>query len=256
MAVMKWLKCLCIVILSLLCMFSSCPPKVYTPPTRLWAGETPAPLEKNKQAVGVNSGAHTSSLGPWGGIGLIGTSGSLFYRRGVTDNLEIGADIGLLNLNPAGEDPDVNPLAGSLRLAVKYSPTRYHKFASARLGAGLGTSGAGQYCSFDGGINLGWETVWATPLANFGGFLSVPFNAEMINFSKTDSAHSEFYADRAEVTYGFDAAAGIKIRLVQPKTHTLVPSLLIMAGLAVLDTRYYEDPETFFSFGGGLEFSF
>ncbi len=259
---MKWLKCLCIAILSLFCTFSSCPPKVYTPPTRLWPGETPAPLAKKQQAIGVNTGAHTVGAGGWGpGLELMGASGALYYRRGLTDNLEIGADIGMLNLKPAGYAPDVNPFAGSLRLAVKYSPAQFHRFASVRLGAGAGTSGAGQYCSFDGGINLGWETVWVTPFVNCGGFLSIPFNARIIHFEVTDSANSVFYADRPEVTYGFDAGAGLKIHLVSPKKFAqkekqkLTPSIMLMAALTVLDTRYH-DPETLFSFGGGMEFSF
>ncbi|MBN1577571.1 MAG: hypothetical protein JW913_13515, partial [Chitinispirillaceae bacterium] len=173
---MKWLKLLMFLTICFFCTFSSCPPKVYTPPARLWIDDTPSPLNKAQQAAGIHGGAHANiSIGPFSsGSEIVGTSGEVFYRRGLTDNFEIRADGGLLNLGLVGESADVNPLAGNLHLQTKYSPPGFHRFASLRLGAGAGFSEAATYCSFDGGINLGWETEYITPFISPGVFVSLP----------------------------------------------------------------------------------
>ena len=242
----------------LCCTFSSCPPKVYTPPSRLWIYDTPAPLEKGRQTAGIHGGAHTDiSVGPFSsGSQLVGSSGEIFYRRGLTDNLEIRADGGLLGLGPVGKSADVSPLVGSLHLQTKYSPLAFHRFASLRLGTGAGFSEAATYCSFDGGINLGWETKCVTPFISPGVFISLPLRARIVNFNQSAASDSaEFFADRAEITYGFHGGYGLKIHLQSGK-QLAAPSLLLLGDFTVLDTRYHDGPQMIFSFGGGMEFAF
>jgi hypothetical protein len=206
------MKYLLVILTGMLCLAASCTIRVYTPPTRLWPDETsPMPLAKGRNAVSATGGwAQNFSIFDDWSTG----SGTLTYRRGLSDRVEGEVNISYLRVPTREYHLNVEPQAFSVRAAVKASTPELSRLISVRAGAGLGTSGAGQYAGLDLGFILGWHNPYLVPFFTGGGFVSVPFNARAIIFFPPDSntmvAQHYVYADNLETTYGIEGGGGVK----------------------------------------------
>lgn len=244
---MRYVRVSLVVFAGILCMAASCPPRVYTPPTRIWSNETsPMPLAKGSKALSVTGGwGVRGGLSCWNGSG-----GALTYRGGLGDSMEDVLKMeGELNLSYLRIDRDVyklniEPQAFSLRAALKVSPPGISRFVSARAGMGLGTTGAGQYAGFDFGFVLGWYNSLVVPFVNVGWYVSFPFYAIRMLFLTEDPNSSLVSTDSLETTYGMDVGAGLKFYILskeRPEPDKISLALFIMMKSTLLRAENHDD---------------
>lgn len=254
---MKYMRVFLLVLTSMLCMGFTCLPRVYTPPIRLWPDETtPKPLAKGENSV--------SATGGWaGGIGVFDGwstgSGTLTYRRGLLDGAEGGVNISYLRVPTDEYHLNVEPQAFSVRASVKASTPKLGRFISARAGAGLGTTGAGQYAGLDLGIILGWHNPYWVPFVSGGGYVSFPFNARAIIFFPADSNSTQVYADNFETTYGVEGGGGVKYYILskeRQKPDKISLGVYAVGKVTLLKAEYHDVVEWPVSIGTGMEVEF
>jgi hypothetical protein len=254
------IKYLLLIFLSLLNMYSSCIPRIYTPPARMWPNETPGSLGKGKNAVRFSGGAHLGDAG-MGGFGFHAGSWTFAYHRGFTDLLEAGVQASMLIIDDAGWNVDKKPYVGNIRVTAKLSPEPVRRWLGFRSGLGLGFSDAGEFFCIDGGLILGFDNPYIVPFINTGMYVSFPFNTETVDFgvSFDDPYMPVGYADDPEITWGFESGLGFKLcptGFSKQKEYKNSFSLYGISSITQCVAQYHEDIEWFYSFGGGIEFSF
>jgi hypothetical protein len=169
----------------------------------------------------------------------------------------------MLIINDNDFDVDQKPYAGNIRIAAKLSPEPVRRLLGFRSGLGLGFSDAGEFFCIDGGLVLGFDNPYIVPFLNPGMYISLPFNTEIVDFgvddSDPDDPMPEGYADEMEITWGFESGVGFKLYPLGFFNKSEFRKLFAIYGISSVTqcvVQYHEDIEWFFSFGGGIEFSF
>lgn len=258
------IKHLLLIILSLLNIYSTCKPRILTPPARMWPNETPGSLGKGTNAVRMTGGAHLALSHGWmGGFGYQAGSWTLAYHRGFTDLLEAGVQASLLAIDDQGWDVDKKPYVGNIRIAAKLSPEPVRRLLGLRSGLGIGFSDAGEFFCIDGGLILGFENPYIVPFLNPGMYISFPFNTETVDFGVDDDDPDDpmptGYADDLEITWGFEAGLGFKLYPLGFFKKSEFRKSFAIYGISSFTqcvVQHHEDIELFLSFGGGIEVSF
>jgi hypothetical protein len=254
---MKYLRIFLLVLTSMVCTGFTCLPRVYTPPIRLWPDETsPKPLAKGENAV--------SATGGWGAGISIGDDwscggGALTYRRGLTNGVEGSVNVSYIRLSTGEYHLNIEPQAFSARAAVKASLPELSRFVSVRAGAGLGTTGAGQYAGLDLGIIVGWHNPYVVPFINGGGYVSFPFNTRAIIFFPADSNSTQVYADNFETTYGVEGGGGVKYYILSKERQApdkISLGVYAVGKVTLLKALYHDVVEWPVSIGTGMEVEF
>ena len=258
-------KHILLIFLSLLNIYSTCKPRICTPPARTWPHETPGTLEKGKNSVRMMGGAHLH-LEPAvfsNTLNYRAGSWTFAWHRGFTNNLEAGVQASLLAINDEDWDVDKKPYAGNIRIATKLSPEPMRRLLGLRSGLGLGFSEAGEFFCIDGGLVLGFDNPYIIPFFNPGMYISFPFNTETVDFGLSDDFPDDSmptaYADDPEITWGFESGLGFKLYPLGFSKKSELRKSFALYGISSVTqcvVLYHEDVEWFFSFGGGIEFSF
>lgn len=180
---------------------SACSFTSYAPPSRTMpletaqaptAGQTEAQLEVN--AAGAVMGFDT-------------TNGGARLRHGITDQLAITGDVGVLHVN--GDSPETQREALLGRVGVHVHPARAPRIALT-TGFGGGTSPlAGRWLSYDVGVVASAESRHVLPFISGEVFASVPIDPPTFSYESYDG---DIHTDRLSNTRGARATAGVALR--------------------------------------------
>ncbi len=216
---------------------SACSNASYTPPSRTMpletaqapaVGQTEAQLELNQ--VGAVLGFDTSN-------------GAARLRHGVTDNLAVSVDLGLLHVNGDSTQRERNAVLGRVGAHVHAPGTSY---VALTAGVGGGSSSlAGRWASADVGVVLSGDSKYAVPFLSGEAFVSRPIDPPAFSFQSGEHV----VTTQLTPSRGARATAGVALRTAR----TSRTSLLIGLSWGVIDDA--ESRDDVLGVGAGLKLS-
>lgn len=223
-----------------------CSHHVYSPPSRTFPLQGPAPLNEGQNALGAEGGGSTAALGP------TVSGGTLRYRRGIVNQIEINTEVSVLNVYENLADPQTRTWGAAGRLGVLGSPLTERKHVGFTSGIGAGGWAGGGFFAIDAGVIAGYENRYFVPRLGFQAFVSLPINARAVNTALADEDNN--YCEYEEcfstplTTFGFQFDAGFKVPIVQVAA--------IYGGFTLHFVADREMSDLFFGGGGGAEVYF
>lgn len=232
------LPSLALLLVPALSLTVGCANHAFTPSARpmpLSPAQAPATGESDVQLDGNASG---EVMGP----GII--AGNVRYRRGLTDEVALTGDLGLLRVKDA--ESDENPYAGMSRVGVQvHGDATDEIVAAAFAGAGAGYApAAGGWVSGDVGGMFSGTHRYVRPLLLLQVYASQPFATEV--FPSGDSML------RLPRTYGVQGLFGFDLG---PRDRSVMLGLAVAQLYAVANDQQDALSETFFGLGGGFRFA-
>jgi hypothetical protein len=234
--------------LAALLVLGACSQKVYSPPARGLALDSPAPLAAGDTTVGLRGGALGGSFGPTVAIG------GLSLRRGLTSELELSGDASyyaVTDHSPSGTAPGI--FAG--RVGAKMSP---HLDWPVTLGLAFGAGGGvaeagGGFVAADVAGLIAYENCYVVPYGSIGALVSEPIDARPIDVT-SDKNTMPVYAT-AETTYGVSFEVGARVKLQPGRCREQGQSATLTLGVGGVRLTQASGPSD--GFGGlqlGIEF--
>lgn len=226
-----------LLLVPLVAFSTACSVHAFTPSARplpLSPMEAPKTGESDVQLDGT---MNAEPLGP--GI----SAGNLRYRRGITDDVSITGDVGILRAS--GETADQNPYAGTSRVGAHVQrDVNGEIIAAAFAGAGAGYAPeAGGWASGDVGVGFSGTHRYFRPTFVVDAYASQPFASETFVASDTML--------RLPRTFGTQFILGFEIG---PRESAAVLGIAI-AQLWASATKYQEaESQSFLGLGGGFRF--
>ncbi|MEZ4461008.1 MAG: hypothetical protein R3E66_15035 [bacterium] len=203
-----------------LSVFAGCATDIYTPPARFSLLETPHTMAPHDHAVGGTAG-----------IGTEAAFGSVTYRTGVAEAVDIGVDANVAKVGARNctyyidnepqycgstASPQPSDIVYSGRLQTKWALAADTVALIAGLGGGHNTS-AGSYVSPDVGMILAYPGKSFTPFIGGSVFLNRPFNTQPVDVSHGDDPPGTQW-DEAVPTWGWYANVGFAYVVAPPRT--------------------------------------
>lgn len=159
-----------------------CHSYLFSPPARLAPLETAATLPAGDYGVQVEGGVSGAVFG------LKGTSGAARVRRGLTDDLEIAGEVGVLHIQgDSAANTDQNAYLARFGVKRLILP-----FFAIGAGVGGGASAAGGVVSPDVLAILSWENSVVVPFLSLRGALSSPIGSRSVDISSTTDGRGRF----------------------------------------------------------------
>lgn len=198
------------VLLAITLALSGCTRHVFSPPTRLVPVETASTLEASETSAGLHAGPRGALFGP----SLVVVAGQ--GRHGVTEDLELGADLNYMYVSDESEGiaVDYSRHAFSGRASLKWAPEVLGQYVALVGGVGGGHSAAGSFVSPDVGVLLSYDW-YVTPIVSAGVFVSQPIGAKTLDLRETPD--DDPLLSTPEFTYGYSLATGLAIPIKRVK---------------------------------------
>jgi hypothetical protein len=144
--------------------------------------------------------------------GFTTNNGAARLRGGLTDNVSISAEGGVIAVEGITENPiDQHAYTGRVAVHVHEADRSPGAHVAFTAGAGGGTSvAAGSWVSEDAGVILSGNGYWFVPFVSLDGFASQPVDARP--FSYVDSTDGSRHDDVLTRTAGWRITTGFELR--------------------------------------------
>ena len=159
----------------------ACQAHIFSPPARINVLESSATLKEGQQAAGV-AGGGTGAM-----FGLSATALAGTYKRGLTDEVEVGIDGTFVAIDEAHAVADLDPYILGGRVRAKWAPEKTKSYAAVTAGLGAGYSfDGGGYVSPDVGLIFAFENRYFVPFFGVSAFISQPIASKVVDLSRDD----------------------------------------------------------------------
>jgi hypothetical protein len=227
---------------AVLCL-CGCAQRVYSPPARGFALESPKTIGEDQTAVQLGGGVAGVAFGPTLVLGAISV------RHGVASEVDLVGDatwMAVTDSSGAGTDRNIY----AAHVATKIRPDGLPVAFLVGGGAGYAPAG-GPYVAGDTSVIVGWENCWLVPFAQTGVLASVPLDPHAIDISQPADSH--VVMDTPRVTYGWSVAGGLRLVLQHARCEAGLPPVSLVAvggGTRLWDSRRSDG---FATLGLGIE---
>ena len=193
------------VVVPLVALACGCAPHIYSPPSQVNTLETSVPLKAGEVSTEAVLG-RTSEAFDFEATTLTGT-----YRRGVSEELEIGADVNVIALDMSSAAADLSPYIWGGRLRAKWAPTdlRGYFAMTGGLGGGYHAEGGG-YVSPNLGVVVSYPNEYIVPYLGASGYVSQPVGSKRVDISVGEEELGTRIGE-AQLTWGGYLTAGISV---------------------------------------------
>ncbi len=226
---------------------AGCNHHVFSPPARIGALSSVAPVGENRTGVQVEGSENGSLFGP------DVTTGSLQGRHGISKNVDLSLSSSFLHVKGDSSAME-NPNASAYRAGAKLAATSWFAIEG---GLGGGYSVAGMFVSPDVGLMAAWENPYLVPFYDLSFLTSIPVDPRTVDTSNADEPPGA-HRGKPRPTYGVGSVLGLRIPLLPgakpPRPDQLRGSLL--AGWRFLFLADSEDDESFSGVAGAAEITF
>jgi hypothetical protein len=223
---------------------AGCAQRVYSPPARSFALESPKTIGEGQTAVQVAGGVGGVAFGPTLALG------DFSVRHGVRPDVDVTLDASLMSVTDAsgaGTDPDIFATRGGVKLRPEGWP------AALVVGGGIGYAPAGgAYVAGDTNLVVGWENCVLVPFASTGVMASVPLAPRAVDVTRPSDKMQ--VTDTPTVTYGWSVGVGLRLMLQPARCRAEQPTPSLVAtggGTQLWDGRHSDG---FGLLGLGIEF--
>lgn len=224
---------------------AGCNSTLYSPPVRPMPLESAATLPAGDTGLQIEGASHDRIFGP------TILSGTVRVRHGVTEDVDVSADVSMMHLDVHADAPITT--SKTVRSARGGAKVRLAKPLAIAAGFGGGYSAAGAFVSPEIGPTVAWENRYVVPFfaTRFG--VSQPISSLPID---TSQAQDGSRIDRPRTTWLATGVVGLRVPLggSEPQPGRVRGSLL--AGIGATHVADDRDEDTFgqIAVGGELVF--
>jgi hypothetical protein len=225
-------------------LLAACSQRVYSPPARGLALESPKTVGYGQTAIQVAGGMAGAAFGP----GLV--VGDLSVRHGTRPDLDLVGDLSVMSVtdeSAAGTDPNIF----AARVGAKIRPEEWPVALLVGIGGGYAPAG-GTYVAVDSAVVVGWENCVLVPFASTGLMASVPLEPRAIDVTLPGQMTAVMATP--EPTYGWSVGVGLRLILSPARCNAGLSSVSLVAtggGTKLWDTH---GSDGFGALGLGIEF--
>lgn len=193
----------------------ACQAHLFSPPARINLLESSATLKEGQEAAGVAGGGSGALFG-FSATAIAGT-----YKRGVSDQFEVGVDGTFVAVDDSHAVADLDPYILGGRVKAKWAPQKTKNYAAVTAGIGGGYSiDGGGYVSPDLGFIAAFENRYFVPFVGVSAFISQPIASKTVDISHDDEDLGT-RLESAQFTWGGYLNAGFKIPFAVGEGQTL-----------------------------------
>jgi hypothetical protein len=192
-----------------------CQAHIFSPPARINLLESSATLKTGQQSVAIGGGGSGALFG-FSATALAGT-----YKKGLTDQLEVGVDGTFVAVDDSHAVANLDPYIMGGRVKAKWAPDKTKGFAAVTAGIGAGYSiDGGGYVSPDLGLIAAFENRYFVPFVGASAFVSQPIASKVVDISHDDEDLGT-RLESPQFTWGGYLNAGFKIPFAIGERQTL-----------------------------------
>ena len=193
----------------------ACQAHIFSPPARINLLESSATLKEGEQAAAVGGGGSGALFG------FSATALAATYKKGVSDQFEVGVDGTFVAVDDSHAVANLDPYIWGGRVKAKWAPQKTKGFAAITAGIGGGYSiEGGGYVSPDLGFIAAFENPYLVPFVGVSGFISQPIASKTVDISHDDEDLGT-RLERPQFTWGGYLNAGFKIPFAIGEGQTL-----------------------------------
>ena len=221
-----WHKCLAVLLLVAAGWGSGCThtATAFAPSARMAKGGPPAVPAEGANEIRAHGGPSTADAGGR-------YHGSLQYRRGVTSEIAVSGEAGMMDGSPRGAG--FRSFYGA-RGGVKYAPEELggHLSFEGGMGGVVGDGFETAFVSWDGGLHLGFDNDYVIPWLHAYGFFSQPILHHQTQWTSGDcNGEPCVHKLRTRRTAGTGAAMGASVPIGRMGPNTIPVRLTVQAGM-------------------------